>query len=264
MLANDSDPQGLTLTAMLYQNVSDGTLTLQPDGLFSYTPNQGFVGQDSFTYEATDGTYTSDPATVTITVTPHSPGSTMAGGVGFQGPGAAASNDYGAVSGNAGSFSAGAGTPDNFDPTFNGPGLSAPGVYAAGFNGAGSQLASFFGPNATAPSPALSGGQSVSDPYYSGPEYAGVYGYDGIYGLYGYGIYGYGLYGYGLPLELELLYSGSFSTSFQSGDTTWSYEGSRDGNAISASETVTTDEQNGTVNVESFHAGSGALPTAMR
>ncbi len=45
-----------------------GTLTLNADGSFSYTPNAGFYGTDSFTYTATDGNATSAPATVTITV----------------------------------------------------------------------------------------------------------------------------------------------------------------------------------------------------
>ena len=45
-----------------------GSLTLNTDGSFSYTPNVGFWGTDSFTYTATDGHATSAPATVTITV----------------------------------------------------------------------------------------------------------------------------------------------------------------------------------------------------
>ncbi len=47
---------------------SDGLFTLNGDGTFSYTPNPGFLGTDSFTYCATDGTDTSVPATVTIHV----------------------------------------------------------------------------------------------------------------------------------------------------------------------------------------------------
>src|SRR5439155_12057765 len=40
-------------------------------GDFTYTPYAGFVGTDSFTYTAQDGSVTSDaPATVTLTVVP--------------------------------------------------------------------------------------------------------------------------------------------------------------------------------------------------
>ena len=59
---------GNPLTAQLVSGPNNGQLTLNSDGSFSYTPNAGFWGMDSFTYCATDGTYTSTPATVTITV----------------------------------------------------------------------------------------------------------------------------------------------------------------------------------------------------
>jgi hypothetical protein len=129
VLANDSDPEGKTLTAILVQNPSGGTLTLQSDGLFSYTPGPGFAGSAAFTYKATDGTYTSTPATVTITVTADAPGGTKDGGVAF-----------GGLS-QAGSGFANQDLPDGFNPTPSGPGLQAPGVYAAGFHAAGSQAA---------------------------------------------------------------------------------------------------------------------------
>ena len=62
------NPNGLPLTAQLVTGPANGTLTLNADGSFSYTPNAGFWGTDSFTYTATDGPATSTPATVTITV----------------------------------------------------------------------------------------------------------------------------------------------------------------------------------------------------
>ena len=68
MLATDTNADGNPLTAQLVAGPSNGQLTLNLDGSFSYTPNAGFWGTDSFTYCATDGTYTSVPATVTITV----------------------------------------------------------------------------------------------------------------------------------------------------------------------------------------------------
>jgi hypothetical protein len=45
-----------------------GTLELHSDGSFTYTPNSHFNREDTFEYYVDDGTYESDPATVTITV----------------------------------------------------------------------------------------------------------------------------------------------------------------------------------------------------
>jgi VCBS repeat-containing protein len=67
-LANDSDPQGSPLTAVLVAGPSHGTLTLNANGSFTYTPTTGFFGTDSFTYKASDGPLVSSPATVTLTV----------------------------------------------------------------------------------------------------------------------------------------------------------------------------------------------------
>jgi VCBS repeat-containing protein len=67
VLANDSDVENNSLTAVLVTNVSSGTLTLNGDGSFSYVPNSGFNGADSFTYTANDGAV-SNTATVTINV----------------------------------------------------------------------------------------------------------------------------------------------------------------------------------------------------
>lgn len=69
VLANDADPDaGTTLTAVLVSSTSNGTLTLNADGSFTYVPNPGFTGTDSFTYRASDGELQSDPVTVTIAV----------------------------------------------------------------------------------------------------------------------------------------------------------------------------------------------------
>ncbi len=78
VLANDTDPNGDALAAVLVSGPSDGELrcvagdtppTLCDDGSFTYTPDAGFVGYDSFTYKANDGTVNSDDAaTVTIAV----------------------------------------------------------------------------------------------------------------------------------------------------------------------------------------------------
>ena len=66
----DSDPDGDPLTVSLVSGVSDGTLTLNPDGSFDYTPDAGFAGTDSFTYAIDDGRGGTDEGLVTITVTP--------------------------------------------------------------------------------------------------------------------------------------------------------------------------------------------------
>jgi VCBS repeat-containing protein len=71
VLANDTDSESGSLTAVLVANVSNGSLTLGADGSFSYTPTAGFSGTDSFTYRADDGRLTSTTVTVTITVTPN-------------------------------------------------------------------------------------------------------------------------------------------------------------------------------------------------
>ncbi|MGY5848001.1 Ig-like domain-containing protein [Salegentibacter sp. HM20] len=68
ILQNDSDPNDDPLTALLMNDVSNGTLDLNPDGSFTYSPASGFTGTDSFTYMANDGITNSNIATVTINV----------------------------------------------------------------------------------------------------------------------------------------------------------------------------------------------------
>src|SRR5206468_927273 len=55
VLANDTDPDGDTLTATVVSLPSHGTLTLNGDGHFTYQPAAGFAGTDSFSYAASDG-----------------------------------------------------------------------------------------------------------------------------------------------------------------------------------------------------------------
>ena len=72
VLVNDTDLDGDTLTVNTTPvvPVTNGTLVLNTDGSFTYTPNLGFSGLDSFTYEVTDGNGGLAQATVTITVMP--------------------------------------------------------------------------------------------------------------------------------------------------------------------------------------------------
>jgi VCBS repeat-containing protein len=70
VLANDSDEDGdgLTLETTPVVAPGNGSLSLSPNGAFTYTPAAGFVGRDSFTYRVDDGTGRSGDATATITV----------------------------------------------------------------------------------------------------------------------------------------------------------------------------------------------------
>ena len=64
VLGNDFDVEGDAMTALLVANPSQGSLALNADGSFSYTPNANYFGSDSFTYRAQDAQATSAVATV--------------------------------------------------------------------------------------------------------------------------------------------------------------------------------------------------------
>ncbi|MEX2142462.1 MAG: cadherin-like domain-containing protein [Pirellulales bacterium] len=68
VLANDSGPSGSTLNAALVAGPINGSVNLNADGSFTYTPAHDFFGIDTFTYTASDGQSVSEEATVTITV----------------------------------------------------------------------------------------------------------------------------------------------------------------------------------------------------
>ncbi len=69
VLANDNDADLDTLTAVKVSDPAHGTLTLNADGSFTYIPDAGYVGTDSFTYKAYDGLLYSATATVNLNVT---------------------------------------------------------------------------------------------------------------------------------------------------------------------------------------------------
>src|SRR6185295_377289 len=54
VIGNDSDPDGNALTATLVSGPSHGTLSLSPNGGFSYTAAANYSGPDSFTYFVND------------------------------------------------------------------------------------------------------------------------------------------------------------------------------------------------------------------
>ncbi|MDW3181516.1 Ig-like domain-containing protein [Roseobacter sp.] len=68
VLANDTDADGDSLSAAVLSDVSNGTLVLNGDGSFEYTPDADYNGEDSFTYTVADGKGGEDTATVTIDV----------------------------------------------------------------------------------------------------------------------------------------------------------------------------------------------------
>jgi VCBS repeat-containing protein len=78
VLANDSDPDGNTLSAIQLSLPQHGTVVLNPDGSFNYTPDSDYVGPDSFNYGATDGTLT---ATGTVALAVNSADPTFAIGI---------------------------------------------------------------------------------------------------------------------------------------------------------------------------------------
>ncbi len=75
---NYNDIDGDTdITFTLVDAPANGTATVgSPGSPGTYTPNVNFYGTDTFTYTVSDAEYTSDPATVTITVIPGSFGIT--------------------------------------------------------------------------------------------------------------------------------------------------------------------------------------------
>ncbi|MGW8318751.1 MAG: C25 family cysteine peptidase [Candidatus Promineifilaceae bacterium] len=74
VLANDTDPDGIQLTAKLTSTAKHGTLDLESDGSFSYKPDPAFAGVDAFFYEAIDSSGAKDAGKVTILVSGDSTG----------------------------------------------------------------------------------------------------------------------------------------------------------------------------------------------
>lgn len=68
VLANDTDAEGNALSVGLVAGALHGTVTLDADGSFTYTPAPGYSGSDSFTYRASDGGAYSNTVTVSIAV----------------------------------------------------------------------------------------------------------------------------------------------------------------------------------------------------
>ncbi len=68
VLNNDSDPDGDDIAISSLEQAANGTVLINGDGTISYRPNNGFVGQDSFTYHITDDSGEVSDATVVVNV----------------------------------------------------------------------------------------------------------------------------------------------------------------------------------------------------
>jgi hypothetical protein len=65
VLTNDT---GSGLSVASYGQPANGTVTMSPDGSFTYTPNPGFSGVDTFPYDISDSSGRTASANVSITV----------------------------------------------------------------------------------------------------------------------------------------------------------------------------------------------------
>ena len=70
VLANDIEPEGGTLQAILVSTTTNGVLTFSASGAFNYRGNENYNGPDFFDYQVTDGTSSSQPARVYLEIAP--------------------------------------------------------------------------------------------------------------------------------------------------------------------------------------------------
>ncbi len=68
-LQGNAGDAGQTLTFALVTNPAHGTVSVNADGSFSYTPDNGYAGSDSFTFLVNDGYQNSAAATASVNVT---------------------------------------------------------------------------------------------------------------------------------------------------------------------------------------------------
>ncbi|MEO1509624.1 MAG: Ig-like domain-containing protein, partial [Cyanobacteria bacterium J06633_23] len=72
VLANDTDPENDALTIDTVSAGANGSTSIDNNQIL-YTPNAGFFGTDSFTYDISDGNGGTSTATVTVTVAEETP-----------------------------------------------------------------------------------------------------------------------------------------------------------------------------------------------
>lgn len=68
VLANDTDVDGDALAVLGVPSSADGTVAVNADGTLTFTPNTGFTGTATITYQITDGNGGTDTATVSVVV----------------------------------------------------------------------------------------------------------------------------------------------------------------------------------------------------
>ncbi len=83
LIVNDFDPDGdsITIDRTPVSNVNNGSLVINADGTYVYTPNADFIGEDSFVYKICDSaspTPMCDTAVVNIQVLPNNGNITVA------------------------------------------------------------------------------------------------------------------------------------------------------------------------------------------
>ena len=70
VLTDVDDTEGDTHTASRVSGPANGALELAPDGSFTYTPDAGFAGTDTFTFRVRDAFGNTDDGTATVVVRP--------------------------------------------------------------------------------------------------------------------------------------------------------------------------------------------------
>ena len=84
LLQNDTDVEGLAGAALTLEAAPAlGSVSLNPDGSFTYTPNAGASGTDTFTYRLTDADGADDVGTVTLQIAADQRAPLSAGNDGF-------------------------------------------------------------------------------------------------------------------------------------------------------------------------------------
>jgi hypothetical protein len=70
VIKHDHDLNASSKTGTVVGGPKNGSISAYNTSLdaFSYTPNVGFIGEDSFTFTMSDGVNTSDEKTIRITV----------------------------------------------------------------------------------------------------------------------------------------------------------------------------------------------------
>ena len=68
-LPSATDPEGQAVTYALAQQAAHGTVAVNTNGSFVYTPASNYFGTDAFTYVASDGTKNSSAASISLSIT---------------------------------------------------------------------------------------------------------------------------------------------------------------------------------------------------